>query len=254
MYRVSSRVVASLFIVVQGFGDVINLPTTAKGETTSNIEATEGEIDLDGGNRLEVHLVDVEQDDCILLLSYPTNAPSDRKAVLVDCGTSKWPLTINGKKQKQSEADERMLRVATHAKEYLNLVFENAPKRIDTLVISHPHGDHYSLAPFVLDGFEIGRVLLTGLSGHGSRAVEPTGILKNGAFQRWLKSDELEGKVESIEKGEHDRSANDFHWFSPDDYGALQIAILAANVGWTSTRAGDPQCSEYRAASQSRQF
>jgi beta-lactamase superfamily II metal-dependent hydrolase len=79
--------------------------------------------------------------------------------ILVDCGS------IGGADHKQ---------VKTSLREHLDQVH---PK-VDTLVITHPDADHYNLLPEVLDGVEVGKVLVAGKDAEFTAA----------SFDAWLAS------------------------------------------------------------------
>ena len=91
--------------------------------------------------QLEIHFIKVGQGDCTLV-----RCPNGRN-ILVDCGSDA-----------EGDPDE--------VRSYLDEKIGNGP--IDTLVISHPHTDHYNMLPLALGDREVNEVLLIGeLHDHG---------------------------------------------------------------------------------------
>lgn len=90
---------------------------------------------------LAVHFMDVGQADCVLIRT------PDRRSILVDAG--------------DEDSSDRVV-------SYLR---KEGVRRIDLLVITHPHADHIGGLPAVLDEFGVSRVIDSGYP-HGSPTYE----------------------------------------------------------------------------------
>ncbi len=139
---------------------------------------------------LEIHFIDVGQGDCTLI-----SCPNGNR-ILVDCGYIK-----------SCKDDD--------ARDYVHsqLVWPN-PK-IDTVVITHPDKDHYSLLPSVLEGVSVGKLMMVGKPKEYTRCdVEP-----------WLKK--LKKRTTRLTEDYYDDIGD------PNldiDCGEAEVYVLAADV------------------------
>src|SRR5688500_4825703 len=84
-------------------------------------------------NYLDVHFISVGQADATLIRCNP----SDR-FMLIDAADTRYP---NSAKQ---------------FKDYLETIFKGRTRRLDVVVVSHPHADHIGSMKWVLETFDVG--------------------------------------------------------------------------------------------------
>lgn len=91
-----------------------------------------------GAGALEVHFIDVGQGDAVAI-----RTPADR-----------WILVDAGPRDEGFDAGERRV---------LPFLRSRGVRRLEALVLTHPHADHVGGAPAVLGALEVGRVIDPGL-------------------------------------------------------------------------------------------
>ncbi|HEV2148658.1 MAG TPA: DNA internalization-related competence protein ComEC/Rec2, partial [Longimicrobiaceae bacterium] len=91
-----------------------------------------------GGGGVEVHFIDVGQGDAVAI-----RTPADR-----------WILVDAGPRDEGWDAGERRV---------LPFLRARGVRRLEALVLTHPHADHVGGAPAVLNALEVGRVIDPGL-------------------------------------------------------------------------------------------
>jgi beta-lactamase superfamily II metal-dependent hydrolase len=138
---------------------------------------------------VRIHFLDVGQGDCTLV-----QCP-DGINVMVDCGS------IGGSD-------------SAAARNYLLEQLGPNPK-IDVLVITHPDQDHYNLLPTVLEGVEIGRVLLT----------DPNERYTVAKVNEWL--DKIPAPKQILGADEFDAPDAPSELFGSEE---VEFYVLAANI------------------------
>lgn len=116
---------------------------------------------------LHVHFIDVGQGDCSFV-----QCPNGGN-VLIDCGS------LGG-----GDVDR--------ARAYLRELLDEDAPRIDTLVVTHPDADHYNFLDDVLEGVEVGKILMTGSADEYSA----------DSFEFWLT--EREELISKLSKSDFD--------------------------------------------------
>jgi beta-lactamase superfamily II metal-dependent hydrolase len=110
------------------------LTQTNTGEKTPEPTATPPqESGVDTGNKLEIHFIDVGKGESTLVIT------PDGKTMLVDGGT------------------------VTSSQEIITFLNNRNVKKIDVLVISHPHDDRIGGLSSIIDEFRIGKVYMPGI-------------------------------------------------------------------------------------------
>ena len=152
---------------------------------------------------LVLHFVEIGQGDCILI-----ECPNGG-FILVDAGSN-------------ARGDRDAVR------EYVRDQLDQTNPRIDTVVVTHPHTDHYNFLPDVLtDDIEVGQVLLV----EGNDTYQQAG----GNFDGWMQD---HPGVPIVRLDENDSDPAD----DPSDIcdcGDADVFVLAANVGGSNAPRND---------------
>lgn len=178
-----------------------------KGASSEGVRGELGAAPLAGDSLMRIHFIDVGQGDCIL-----AEAPNG-KALLVDCGSNTFYLN-NALPELQHAADS--------AKAYVDTALKGKPSRIDTIVLTHPHTDHYDLLPYVFRGYDVARLVASGRKEeHGEKTLSSGGELERDSLIPWL-------------------DASGSHWTTLPNasagaeafggFGAMRVTVLAANA------------------------
>ena len=166
---------------------------------------------LPGGDGvLGIHFLDVGQGDATLVV-----CPNGDR-ILVDAGSLPLPTAVVTERYRQS---------------LLELLDPVSPF-IDTLVVTHPDGDHFGLLPKMLRGVRVGAVLLGDrVDRYGDSSWNGEQIHNGGT---WLRSIADTGRVTALPRDHHDLPASPSGFF---DCGEADVHILAASVEESSVPA-----------------
>jgi beta-lactamase superfamily II metal-dependent hydrolase len=221
--RILSVILVMFLLTFLAHGEraVCSFEATAQGDSQTARDGQCGAAALTGTERLEAHFLDVTQGDCILLRGYTTETGGPAECnIVVDCGTS------------SGSTKEQIRETATGARKSLIKAFEGRTKKIDALVITHPHTDHYNLIPHVLKDFAVDQILIAGEAaeidrGYGANSVDEAGDLRSKKTRYWLQA-----RRENI-KGLRRYASDTAGTYAALDLPSapLEIRVLAADVG-----------------------
>lgn len=187
-----------------------------RGETVRSAGEA-GEVDFGTAPVLRMYFVDTGEGDCILI-----KCPGeDGKVIVVDCGTNSFYM---GK----SSDLPALAKGAGTVRAYTNKVLGTDNAQIDTLVLTHPHTDHYDLLPFVLGNHPVSQTLWVGdESQYGARALITKKKAATKSAPAWITS-HCDAEPITLTEDDIDTEAAS-NWLP--DCGGVKFRVLAADTG-----------------------